>query len=135
MHSINVAVNGYGVIGKRVADAVKRQDDMTLVGVADVVTDYRIKTAAILGFEVYAALPETADEMRRAGIPIAGTIDDLVRRVDVVVDCTPKKVSKTNKARYERAGVKAVFQGGEVHEPTGHSFVAQANYETRSGVR
>jgi glyceraldehyde-3-phosphate dehydrogenase (NAD(P)) len=31
-----VAVNGYGVIGKRVADAVVLQDDMQLAGVADV---------------------------------------------------------------------------------------------------
>jgi glyceraldehyde-3-phosphate dehydrogenase (NAD(P)) len=29
-----VAVNGYGVIGKRVADAVAQQDDMELAGVA-----------------------------------------------------------------------------------------------------
>lgn len=36
---IRVAVNGYGVIGKRVADAVAKQDDMQLVGVADVVSD------------------------------------------------------------------------------------------------
>jgi glyceraldehyde-3-phosphate dehydrogenase (NAD(P)) len=40
-----VAINGYGVIGKRVADAVALQDDMTLVGVADVVSDYRIRVA------------------------------------------------------------------------------------------
>jgi glyceraldehyde-3-phosphate dehydrogenase/erythrose-4-phosphate dehydrogenase len=29
-----VAVNGYGVIGKRVADAAAAQEDMELVGVA-----------------------------------------------------------------------------------------------------
>jgi glyceraldehyde-3-phosphate dehydrogenase (NAD(P)) len=34
-----VAVSGYGDIGKRVADAVALQDDMELVGVADVVSD------------------------------------------------------------------------------------------------
>jgi len=28
-----VAVNGYGVIGKRVADAVALQDDMELIGI------------------------------------------------------------------------------------------------------
>ena len=33
-----VAVNGYGVIGKRVAAAVVRQEDMSLTGVSDVVT-------------------------------------------------------------------------------------------------
>ncbi len=32
---IRVAVNGYGVIGKRVADAVAAQTDMDLTGVAD----------------------------------------------------------------------------------------------------
>lgn len=133
MKRINVAVNGYGVIGKRVADAVRRQDDMTLVGVADVVTDYRIKTAEVLDVDVYAALPEKSQEMRAAGIPVAGTLDDLLARVDAVVDCTPKQIAKANKARYERAGVKAIFQGGESHDLTGHSFVAQANYETALG--
>lgn len=52
MNKVKVAVNGYGVIGKRVADAVRRQDDMELVGVSDVVTDYRIKPAAVLGLSV-----------------------------------------------------------------------------------
>lgn len=34
MKKLRVAVNGYGVIGKRIADAVKAQQDMELVGVA-----------------------------------------------------------------------------------------------------
>jgi glyceraldehyde-3-phosphate dehydrogenase (NAD(P)+) (phosphorylating) len=33
--SARVAINGYGVIGKRVADAVNLQSDMTLAGMAD----------------------------------------------------------------------------------------------------
>jgi glyceraldehyde-3-phosphate dehydrogenase (NAD(P)) len=40
---VRVAVNGYGVIGKRVADAVRAQEDMTLVGVADMATDGRVR--------------------------------------------------------------------------------------------
>ena len=44
--TIRVGVNGYGVIGKRVADAVTAQQDMELVGVSDVISDYRI-TAAV----------------------------------------------------------------------------------------
>lgn len=39
MEKIKFAVNGYGVIGKRVADAVHLQEDMELSGVCDVVTD------------------------------------------------------------------------------------------------
>ena len=30
---VKVAINGYGTIGKRVADAVDAQDDMEIVGV------------------------------------------------------------------------------------------------------
>jgi glyceraldehyde-3-phosphate dehydrogenase (NAD(P)) len=42
---IRVGLNGYGVIGKRVAAAVTRQDDMSFVGVSDVVTDWRARVA------------------------------------------------------------------------------------------
>ncbi len=45
---IRVALNGYGVIGKRVADAIACQDDMELVGVADIATDGRLRVAAEL---------------------------------------------------------------------------------------
>ena len=130
---IRVAVNGYGVIGKRVAAAVQAQPDMELVGVGDVVSDYRVKTAAVLGLPIYASLPEKMDEMKAAGIPVLGALDDLLAQADVVVDCTPKGVGARNLARYRAAGVKVLYQGGEKHSLTGHSFVAQANYETALG--
>jgi glyceraldehyde-3-phosphate dehydrogenase (NAD(P)) len=133
IRNVRVAVNGYGIIGKRVADAVRLQPDMELVGVGDVVSDYRVKAAVVLGLPVYASLSEKADEMKAAGIPVMGTLDDLLAQVDVVVDCTPKGIGARNLEHYRTAGVKVVFQGGEKHSLTGHSFVAQANYETALG--
>jgi glyceraldehyde-3-phosphate dehydrogenase (NAD(P)) len=130
---VRVAVNGYGVIGKRVADAVRAQPDMQLDGISDITSDYRIKTAVVLELPVYASAPEKAAEMKDAGIPVAGVLDDLLKRVDVVVDCTPKGVGAGNLARYRGAGVKTILQGGEKHDVTGHSFVAQANYESARG--
>lgn len=130
---IRVAVNGYGVIGKRVADAVVAQDDMELVGVADIVTDWRIKVAGEKGYPIYTATVQALVEMRAAGIPVAGNLDDLLGKVDVVADATPKKIAAANFEKYKAAGVKAIFQGGEKHELTGHSFVAQANYATAIG--
>jgi glyceraldehyde-3-phosphate dehydrogenase (NAD(P)) len=124
-----VAVNGYGVIGKRVADAVKLQEDMQLVGVADVVYDYRIRVAVERGYPIYASVPEKRAEMEAAGIPVRGVLDDLLAQVDVVVDCTPKGIGAKNKDVYRAAGVKAMWQGGEKHELAGYSFVAQVNYE------
>ena len=127
---VHVLVNGYGVIGKRIADAVAAQDDMELVGVSDVVSDWRIKIAVEKGYPVYASTPQAIDQMRAAGIPVAGILDDLLKQVDVVSDATPKKVAAANFEKYKAAGVKSIFQGGEKHSLTGHSFVAQANYET-----
>lgn len=125
---IRIGVNGYGVIGKRVADAVARQDDMKIVGIADIETDWRIKTALQKGFKLFASVDERADVMRKAGFEISGVLDDLLREVNVVVDCTPKRIGAKNAERYRKLGVKFIVQGGEKHEVTGHSFVAEASY-------
>ncbi|GIK37559.1 MAG: glyceraldehyde-3-phosphate dehydrogenase [Chloroflexota bacterium] len=130
---VRVAINGYGVIGKRIADAVAAQDDMELIGVADVVSDWRIKVAVEKGYSVFAAAPEAADSMKAVGIPLAGGLTDLLGQIDVMADATPKKVAPANLEKYRAAGVKSVFQGGEKHSLTGHSFVAQANYDTAVG--
>lgn len=130
---VRVAVNGYGVIGKRIADAVVAQDDMELVGVADVVSDWRIKVAVEKGHSIFASTPEAVEEMRAAGIPLTGNLDDLLSQIDVIADATPKKVASANLEKYRSAGIKSIFQGGEKHSLTGHSFVAQANYESALG--
>lgn len=71
--------------------------------------------------------------MRAAGIPVQGTLHELLEQVDVVADCTPKGIGARNLEHYREHGVKAIFQGGEKHSLTGHSFVAQANYESALG--
>lgn len=130
---VRVAVNGHGVIGKRVAQAVTMQDDMTLSGVSDVVTDWRARTVLRNGFRLFGATDEAAAAMRAAGLDITGTLDDLLGQTDVVVDCTPKKIAATNIERYRRRSVKFIVQGGEKHSATNHSFVAESNYASALG--
>ena len=131
--TIRVAVNGYGVIGKRVAAAVTRQEDMSLVGVSDVVTDWRAKMVIRNGFRLYGATSDAAAAMRDAGLPVTGILDELVGQIDVIVDCTPKRIAAGNVDLYRRRGVKFILQGGESHKTTGHSFVAEANYASAIG--
>jgi len=131
--TIRVAVTGYGVIGKRVADAVAAQDDMTLAGVSDVVTDWRVAVARSKGYPLYGATTEHARAMTEAGLDPAGTLDDLLGAADVVVDCTPKKVAAQNVERYRERGIRFIVQGGEKHAVTGHSFTAETNYDTALG--
>jgi len=131
--TIRVGVNGYGVIGKRVATAVTRQDDMALVGVSEVVTDWRARMAVRNGFRLFGATSDAASAMRGAGLWVSGTLDDLLGQIDLVVDCTPKQIAARNVGLYRRQGLKFILQGGESHEATGHSFVAEANYASALG--
>ncbi len=112
-HRIRVAVNGYGVIGKRVAAAVVLQEDMSLAGVSDVVTDWRAHMVTRSGFSLFGATTEHADAMRSAGLTVTGTLDELLGHADVVVDCTPKRIAAKNIEVYRRRGLKVILQGGE----------------------
>ena len=133
MKKVRVAVNGYGVIGKRVTDAVALQEDMELVGVCDVSADYRLRLAEGMHLPIFAPGPEERAKLEEAGFAVAGLLPELLGAADVVVDCTPKKIGALYAELYRKHGVKFIFQGGEKHALTGHSFVAEANYETALG--
>lgn len=130
---IKVGVNGYGTIGRRVADAVLRQKDMQLVGVTKTKPDYKSKLATEKGIELYAVDLKSLEVFKAAGTPVKGTLNDLLQRVDVIVDCSPEDKGAEHKPLYRQAGVKAVFQGGEEHEVAGVSFVAQCNFDKALG--
>jgi len=133
MENIKVAVNGYGVIGKRVAEAIALQTDMELVGICDVATDWRIKMANVKDIPVYGLDQGTIVKMKAAGIDTLGILDELLDQVDIVVDCAPKRFGAQNADRYRKANVKFIVQGGEKHDTTGFSFVAESNYEKAIG--
>lgn len=130
MGKIKVAVNGYGVIGKRIANAVNLQSDMELTGICDIATDWRIRVANVKQIPVYGFDQSIVGKMDAAGIKTMGTLDDLLAQADIIVDCAPKKFGAQNAERYRQAGVKYILHGGEKHETTGHSFVAESNYES-----
>lgn len=130
---ILVAINGYGVIGKRVADAVAAQPDMELVGVADVAADWRPGVAVRKGYKLFASTDESLKVMRQAGIEVTGELEDLVGAAEVIIDCTPKRVAAKNAELYRKRGKKFIVQGAEKHEVTGHSFVAEVSYEAAIG--
>lgn len=125
-----IAVVGYGVIGKRVASAIHKQDDMELTGICDIISDWRIQSAVQNNFDVYGATSNAEQELIKAGLSVKGGMAELLAQVDLVVDCTPKKVAAKNVEQYKKQGIKFIVQGGEKHETTGHSFSAESNYET-----
>tara|TARA_R110000868_G_scaffold108511_2_gene296108 strand:- start:1749 stop:2762 length:1014 start_codon:yes stop_codon:yes gene_type:complete len=125
-----IAVIGYGVIGKRVADAIALQDDMELTGVCDIISDWRIQNAVRKEYDIYAATEEAADKMKSEGISVKGSMQELLKKIDLVVDCTPKNIAAKNVEIYKAKGIKFIVQGGEKHKTTGHSFSAENNYKS-----
>lgn len=80
---IKVAVNGYGTIGKRVADAIALQDDMEVVGVTKTKPDFDARIASNK-FDLYLAKRENAELFEKAGIETCGTLEDW-RRVRATI--------------------------------------------------
>jgi len=130
---IKVAVNGYGTVGKRVADAVAAQPDMEIVGVSKTRPSFEAFVAKARGFPLYIADPGKKGAFEKLGLAVAGSVAEMMERADVVVDATPGGVGKENLPLYKKLGKKAIFQGGEEHEVAGFSFCSDCNYRDAIG--
>lgn len=128
---IKVGVAGYGVIGQRLADGVALQKDMELVGVADLAPTLAVRALKEKGmpYNFYNALPENTELLKKAGIPISGDMNDLVQKVDIMLDATSAGVGAKNKELYQKYNKKAIFQGGEKNSVADVFFHGYANYE------
>jgi glyceraldehyde-3-phosphate dehydrogenase (NAD(P)) len=133
---VRVGVVGYGTIGERIADGVAKQQDMELVGVVDVAPALPVRALVESGrgYPVYCGLPDRIPDMEAAGVPVEGTLDDMLEQVDMVCDATPPGIGMKNKEIYERHGVKATFQGGEKDAISPILFSSTANYDLAKDV-
>ena len=108
-----VAVVGYGTIGTRVADGAARQGDMEFVGVVDVAPTLPIRALYEAGvpYKVFALDEGRKPAFEKAGIPIAGTLDDVLGQVDVILDTTPAGIGAKNKETYQQPGRQGHLPG------------------------
>ncbi|WP_158055341.1 type II glyceraldehyde-3-phosphate dehydrogenase [Halorussus halophilus] len=125
---LRVGINGYGTIGKRVADAVQAQPDMELVGVAKTRPNFEAERAVANDYPLYAAIEDRADQFDDAGIEIAGMVEELVEESDVIVDACPSGIGEQNSEMYDEYDTPALYQGGESADFVDASFNARANY-------
>ena len=131
-----VAIVGYGVIGRRVADAVRLQPDMEVVGVAGRPTSCSLRNAQLRGYDIFVAdeSQNGAAACRWGGV--RGRFEDLLAASDVLLDCTPSGVPRERVALYDRyPQLVVIVQGGEKHSFGGVSFNAFANYTHAVGQR
>ncbi|MFW6448555.1 MAG: type II glyceraldehyde-3-phosphate dehydrogenase [Halobacteriota archaeon] len=131
---IEVGINGYGTIGKRVADAVTAQPDMTVAGVAKTSPNFEAAAAVARDYPLYASSADRVSAFEAADLPVAGVVDELVETVDVIVDATPAGIGAQYADRYAEAGTPAIFQGGEGADVAEVSFNAAANFDAARGA-
>ena len=136
MSKVKVGVAGYGVIGQRLADGVAKQEDMELVGIVDVTPTLSIRALydSPFPYDLYVV-----DDSMKAGfeaedIPVKGDFDDILSRVDIMLDATPGGIGAKNKEIYKKKGLKAIFQGGEKNEVADVFFHGYANYPRGVGA-
>jgi len=137
---VKVVVNGVGAIGKRVAHAVKLQDDMKLVGISDVAPTSVLRTnlepeGFLYKTDLYCSVPELKGNLESSGFYVKGTLPDLLAsgQVDVVVDCSPAGIDEKNKLLYRQHNVKAIFQGGAKDSLAQASFNSLVNFDESVG--
>jgi glyceraldehyde-3-phosphate dehydrogenase (NAD(P)) len=133
MSKVKIAINGYGTIGKRIGDAVTAQNDMEVAGVVKTRPTFEANVAVDRGFDIYASSSDKTGAFNKAGIETSGTLEELLDKADLVVDCTPGGVGASYKELYEKYGLKAIWQGGEDHKVAGFSFNSEANYNDAIG--
>jgi glyceraldehyde-3-phosphate dehydrogenase (NAD(P)) len=127
MTRVRVGVLGYGVIGKRMADGVRLQGDMEVVGVAGPPGSPSLGLARVLGYAVFLGSPDRS--VRVDGRDLDGTLPELLEQIDVLLDCTPSGVPALYRPLYDTyPGLPVLVQGGEKHTFGGVSFNAFANY-------
>lgn len=131
MAKVKVGVAGYGVIGQRLADGVALQEDMELVGIADVAPTLSIRALKERGmpYDLYLVNDSNRAQFDELNIPVSGSFEDLLDKVDIILDSSPGGIGAKNKELYQSKGVKAIFQGGEKNSVADVFFHGYANFE------
>ena len=145
MKKIRVGVAGYGTIGQRLADGVALQEDMELVGIADLAPTLSLQAlrerdmigANGVKYDLY--LVDGADKAAfdAKDIPVAGTFDELCQKVDIMLDSAPGGVGAKNKENYyDKYGVKAIFHGYANYEKgVGQNYLKLTSCNTTGLIR
>lgn len=106
-----VFVNGYGSIGSRIAQFIKDDPEIKVIGVGKFSADNKVNDAIARGFDVF--VPEKSMNSFK-NYKIKGSIENALNDCDIVIDSAPGGTGYANKKElYEPKGIMAIYQGGE----------------------
>ena len=127
----NVFVNGYGSIGSRIAEFIKDDSEINVIGVGKHSPDEKVDLAIKNGFSVYVP-QKKIDNFKNYNI--SGSIESILPDCDLVIDASPEGHGFVNKKNlYEPNNIMAIYQGGETiygdNAVSDIIFNSRVNYE------
>jgi len=131
---MKVAVNGFGTIGKRVAEAVSKHPKLKLVGVGKYTPDQDARLANEYNFNLFVP-KEAIGNFTAKGIKVSGSVDEMIDGADLIVDASSDGKGVANKSIYITKNKPAIFQGGEEENIAELSFNARSNFDQAKGKR
>lgn len=108
-----IFINGYGIIGSRLATAISRDKSIKLVGIAKYSVDEKTQEAINKGYSVFVP-QKLVNEFENKNYKIAGSIEEAIKQSDLIIDASAEGNGFKNKKKfYQPLEKKAIFQGGE----------------------
>ena len=124
-----VFINGYGIIGSRLATALTKDKSINLLGIAKYSVDEKTQEAINKGYKVFVPR-KLIKEFRTKNYDISGSIEDAINQSDLVIDASTEGNGIKNKRKYyQPLKKKAIFQGGE--DRYGRNSVADIIHNSR----
>lgn len=106
-------INGYGNIGRRLASAISKDNEIQLVGIAKYSPDEKTQEAVRNQFDIFVP-KEKIKEFMGKQYRVNGTIEEAVAQCDLVIDAAKEGGGYLNKVKlYDPLNKPAIFQGGE----------------------
>jgi len=122
-----VFVNGYGSIGSRIAQFIKDDPEIEVLGIGKHSPDYKVGDAVANGFSVFVPKSKENDFKE---FDIVGNIETILDECDLIIDASPGGHGFKNKINlYEPKNLMAIYQGGE--SVTGENAVSDLLFNSR----
>ena len=122
-----VFVNGYGSIGSRIAQFIKDDPEIEIIGVGKYSPDSKVNEAIENGFKVF--VPEK-NQNAFSDFNISGNIESALDESDLVIDASPGGHGfKNKKLFYEPRNILSIYQGGETID--GENAVSDLLFNSR----
>jgi glyceraldehyde-3-phosphate dehydrogenase (NAD(P)) len=136
MSKVRVGILGYGVIGRRLADAVVLQPDMRLIGIAGRAASFSLRDAQLQGFDAYVTDTPRAGDIASRLTNVCEDFGLLLSEIDVLLDCTPSGVPREYRELLDSIEhLVTIVQGGESNEDCEASFNSMTSFSQVVGKK